>query len=123
VGIFTQDPTFSDCSSSSPHCAAAWGLRIINSNNIQIAGAGLYNWFQAYVQPCVDTQDCQQRVVQLSGNSGIWLYNLYTIGTVEMLNSDIYGTVLAKDNTNMPDHPFTSVVMSYLMSSADSATA
>jgi hypothetical protein len=25
------------------YCAAAWGLRIIESSNVQIAGAGLYN--------------------------------------------------------------------------------
>ena len=72
---------------SKPSCEAIWGLKIVNSINIHIFGAGLYNWFQDYIQPYVNTQDCQQRVVYISGSSQTIFYNLYTIGTVEMLNA------------------------------------
>ncbi|KAG4434978.1 hypothetical protein IFR05_009532 [Cadophora sp. M221] len=118
VGLFNGDPDFSDCNAvTSPHCAVSWGLRIVGSKNIHIAGAGLYNWFQAYIQPCVDAQDCAQRVVQILGSS-VWLYNLYTIGTVEMINTRSGTPVLAKDNTNKKEHPFTSIVNAWLLSSS-----
>lgn len=116
--MFENDPNFSNCAATSPKCSAPWGLRIISSNNIQIAGAGLYNWFYgAYSQVCVDTQDCQQRVVDISSSTSIWLYNLYTIGTIEMINSG-NSTVFAKDNTNTNIHPFTSALTAWLGSSA-----
>lgn len=118
VGLFNGDPTFENCDSSDEHCAAAWGLILMNSENTHILGAGLYNWFQAYTQLCVDTQDCQQNVVQIAGSSGIWIYNLYTIGTVKMLNSRGNDPVIAKDNTNLPSHPFTSIVNAWLLLSA-----
>lgn len=117
VGLFSADPTFETCSdSSNPHCKAAWGLRIITSSNVHIFGAGLYNWFQAYTQQCVDSQDCQQSVVEIAASQSIWLYNLYTIGTVEMMNSHGKAPIKAKENTNLPAHPFTSIVNAWLLS-------
>ncbi|KAH6722001.1 exo-1,3-beta-D-glucanase [Leptodontidium sp. MPI-SDFR-AT-0119] len=118
IGKFPNDPSFSDCPATSPKCSAPWGLRIVDSYNVQILGAGLYNWFYgAYSQACVDTQDCQQKVVSIESSTSIWLYNLYTIGTVEMLNAGT-AKVLAKDNTNTNEHPFTSIVTAWLGSSA-----
>jgi len=32
----------------SGNCPAAWGLRVLNSNNILIYGAGLYSFFSNY---------------------------------------------------------------------------
>lgn len=84
---------------------------------MRVYGAGLYNWFQRYIQPCVDTQDCQQRVVDIQNSGQVWLYNLYTIGTVEMINHDEDTPVLAKDNTSTNQHPFTSVVNAWLLAS------
>lgn len=44
-----NDPNFStSCAGYPGNCAAAWGLRIINSNNILIYGAGLYSFFSNY---------------------------------------------------------------------------
>jgi hypothetical protein len=114
---FAGDPDFKDCDASKPHCAAAWGLSIISSTNVRVYGAGLYNWFQRYVQPCVDTQDCQQRVVNIKNSGQVWIYNLYTIGTVEMINHGDDKPVLAKSNTNTNGHPFTSVVNAWLLAS------
>lgn len=118
VGIFNADPTFSDCKSSDPGCAAAWALRIVDSANIHIAGAGLYNWFQAYTQQCVDTQNCQDKLVSTVESGGVFLYNLYTIGSVEMVSPgnvvNLFDPVLAKDNTNQPSHPFNSMITAWL---------
>ncbi|GAO14610.1 hypothetical protein UVI_02009380 [Ustilaginoidea virens] len=120
---FVGDPDFNDCHSSNPHCAAAWGLSIISSTNVRIYGAGLYNWFQRYTQQCVDTQDCQQRVVKVKNSGQIWMYNIYTIGTVEMINHGDDKPVLAKDNTNTNEHPFTSVVNGWLRASTGQASS
>ncbi|KAK3185512.1 hypothetical protein K4F52_005610 [Lecanicillium sp. MT-2017a] len=118
---FRSDPDFSNCDSSNPHCAAAWGLSIISSTNVRVYGAGLYNWFQKYTQPCVDTQDCQQRVLNVEKSGKVFLYNVYTIGTVEMINHGTDSPVLAKLNTNTNIHPFTSVVNAWLRASSGEA--
>ncbi|ETS81736.1 hypothetical protein PFICI_06738 [Pestalotiopsis fici W106-1] len=115
---FPGDPDFSECTSDNPHCAAAWGIRIIGSTNVQILGAGLYNWFQEYTQPCVDSQDCQQRVANVIGSGNVWIYNLYTIGTVEMINLKDANPILSKDNTNTNEHPFTSIINAWLVASS-----
>lgn len=91
---------------------------ITGSTNVQILGAGLYNWFQEYAQPCVDTQDCQQRVVSIEHSGGVWIYNLYTIGMVEMVNYEDSTPIKATTNTNMNEHPFTSVINAWLVVSA-----
>lgn len=117
VARFGGDPDFSDCASSNPHCAAAWGLYILGSTSIHVYGAGLYNWFQQYTQPCVDSQDCQQRVVNVRNSGQVWLYNIYTIGTVEMINHENDKPILAKPNTNTNIHPFTSVINAWLRAS------
>jgi hypothetical protein len=90
---------------------------IIGSTNVHIFGAGLYNWFQDYQQPCVDTQDCQQRVFYIERSGNVWMYNLYTIGTVEMVTPHGYLPVLAKPNTNTNEHPFTSIINAWLVAS------
>lgn len=44
-----NDPNFSaSCSGYSGNCAEAWGLRIINSQNILAYGVGLYSFFNNY---------------------------------------------------------------------------
>jgi hypothetical protein len=44
-----NDPNFStSCNGVSGNCANAWGLRIINSQNILVYGAGLYSFFNNY---------------------------------------------------------------------------
>ncbi|KAK3324791.1 hypothetical protein B0T19DRAFT_477630 [Cercophora scortea] len=115
VEQFPGDPDFGSCAgSSSTHCAAAWGLMVQASTNVHVMGAGLYNWFQEYVQPCVDTQDCQQRVVNITASASVWVYNLYTIGTVEMINYGSQTPILSKPNTNALEHPFVSSINAWM---------
>ncbi|KAI0803398.1 exo-1,3-beta-D-glucanase [Xylaria sp. FL0064] len=105
---FASDLDFKECSELNPHCAT----------NVQILGAGLSNWFQDYTQPCVDSQDCQQRVVWIEHSGNVWMYNLYTIGTVEMISYQNTTPIAAKDNTNMNQHPFTSIINAWLVASS-----
>lgn len=48
IGMFSEDPTYSDCSSEKS-CVEAYALRVMNSTNIFIYSAGLYSFFQVYV--------------------------------------------------------------------------
>jgi len=44
-----NDPNFAtSCSGQSGNCAESWGLRVINSQNVLIYGAGHYSFFNNY---------------------------------------------------------------------------
>lgn len=71
-----HDPDFvSDCAADSsataqlpgsPPCAMAWGLRVVDSRNISIHGAGLYSFFNNYDTSCSapgNGEHCQARMV------------------------------------------------------------
>ncbi|OOG00127.1 glycoside hydrolase family 55 protein, partial [Aspergillus carbonarius ITEM 5010] len=102
VGLFTNDPSFPDssCDASDDLCNFAWAVSMYENTNLTIAGAGLYSWYDNYVETCVDTQNCQQRLVLDSGeNSGLYIWNLITIGAVEMIsNVEDNNIILAKNN-------------------------
>ena len=116
---FPYDPDFGDCAGAFP-CAAAWALTIKNSTNIQIAGAGLYSWFQDYSLACVDTQNCQERLVATEFNGEIYLFNVYTIGSTTMIHpfidkfgqtsSSTLSEALAAPNTDETGHPYVSAI-------------
>lgn len=96
------DPTFSNCASGSLTCAMAWGLRVLNSNNVFVYGAGLYNFFSNYDQTCLTTESCQDAMADLeNSNSHLYVYNLNTKAATDMVWSSANG-VLAKqaDNVN-----------------------
>jgi glucan 1,3-beta-glucosidase len=123
VGVFAEDPTFSDCDGAFP-CSAAWALQIVSSDNIQITGAGLYSWFQDYDEACVDTQNCQQRLTSTTNNGAIYLFNVYTIGSIGMVHDFIetFGTevsstlslALAADNTVENAHPYLAAIVAWV---------
>ncbi len=95
---FPSDPTFDYCSPSSLTCAVAWGLRILNSESIFLYGAGLYSWFSEYSQNCVDTENCQDRITYIQDSDAIWIYNLSTKASVEMISPEGGVAVLGTDN-------------------------
>ncbi|AEO64870.1 glycoside hydrolase family 55 protein [Thermothielavioides terrestris NRRL 8126] len=92
-----------------PPCAMAWGLRILNSRNVVVFGAGLYSFFNNYATNCSTAragETCQARILWIgpegppSGSAahangigtgggrgsggaplGVELYNLNTIGS------------------------------------------
>lgn len=50
VGAFNGDPTF-PCTDTEP-CDEGWALRVVESSDLHIIGAGLYSWFDTYTQDC-----------------------------------------------------------------------
>ena len=118
VGLFNNDPTFPDetCNATELLCNFAWAVVMEDNTNLTIAGAGLYSWYDNYLETCVDTQNCQQRLVNdAGGNSGLYLWNLVTIGSVEMISNTYSNEViLAKNNTQAIGHPFWSALAGYL---------
>jgi hypothetical protein len=113
-GVFTDDPTFWDCDDSDEKgCASSWALRIIDSSAIYILGAGVYSWFSEYSQDCLDTENCQQRGIQIRASRDIWIYNLCTKAIVEMISPLGSAPTLAANNVN----GFLSSVLAWLQSS------
>ena len=50
VGAMPGDPAYK-CDDGET-CDSSWALRILNSSQIMIHGAGLYSWFDTYTQEC-----------------------------------------------------------------------
>jgi len=100
IGVFSSDPTFADCDPNNVTCAIAWAVRIVDSHNIYMYGAGLYSWFDEYNQTCLLSEHCQDKGTEVVGSSQIWIYNLVTKAIAEMISP--YGTQgpLASDNQN-----------------------
>lgn len=122
-----KDPDFSaSCNGVSGNCANAWGLRVVDSTDIFIYGAGHYSFFNNYstskllpfspfdrvnlvltfvLLACstVDAgENCQSRIVSLEGSvKNVNIYALNTIGSLSMIDRD--GQSLAKwqDNVNV----------------------
>ena len=121
IGQYAADPNFNDgtCNATALMCDFSWAVMAQNSTNLTIAGAGLYSWFGSYIQSCVDTQNCQQRILYDDGsNNGLTLYNLITIGSVEMISApSIDVAILAKNFTQSLGHPYWSALAGYLDSS------
>ncbi|EHL02584.1 putative Glucan 1,3-beta-glucosidase [Glarea lozoyensis 74030] len=88
------DPVFSGSSSSKK----AWGLRIVNSRDVTIHGAGLYSFFENYSQVCLDTQSCQNNMVSIENSGGINLYGLSTKAAVNMVTVNGQSAALDRDN-------------------------
>lgn len=113
LGVFNNDPDFSEtCNGSSLQCDFSWAVMFNRVNNVTIAGAGLYSWFDAYDQSvCVDAQNCQQRLIfDQEENGELWLFNLVTIGAVEMISNADGAVETAKENTQANAHPFWSAL-------------
>jgi glucan 1,3-beta-glucosidase len=73
----------------------AWGIRIVDSSDILVYGAGLYSFFENYDQVCVDQETCQNRVVSVEGTvNNLNLFGLSTKASVSMV-STAGGYVLA----------------------------
>ncbi|KAL8305540.1 hypothetical protein RB600_008430 [Gaeumannomyces tritici] len=104
IGVFRGDPDFL-CTANNP-CDSGWGLRILESSDITILGAGLYSWFSTYSQDCLATSSCQRTMAEIAQNYGdIVIHNLVTIGAVNMMKTDS-GFVTAKDNQAVDFHPY-----------------
>ncbi|KAK4249701.1 glycoside hydrolase [Corynascus novoguineensis] len=100
-----RDPDFNaQCAGIEGNCAAAWGLRIIDSSDVLVYGAGLYSFFSDYSTACstfTAGQTCQQRITSIEGSAfNVNLYNLNTVGTREMLTRNGGRVAWFADNEN-----------------------
>ncbi|KAK3689192.1 pectin lyase fold/virulence factor [Podospora appendiculata] len=112
---FANDPDFSQCSvtadSISEQCRYAWGLRVIDSTDVTIHSAGLYSFFNEYYQDCIDTHNCQMRILEVKGSTGVVIYNLFTVATVNIATG-IDGSQILQSDSNQ--HGFTTEVSVWL---------
>ncbi|KAL7912414.1 pectate lyase superfamily domain-containing protein, partial [Trichoderma velutinum] len=81
-----SDPTFADCADDD--CKTAWSLRLINSKNIFIYSAGFYSFFQNNQLGCASTETCQLRMIDTNFVSGLWLYNIFTKGNIQIISPE-----------------------------------
>ncbi|KAL2198358.1 pectate lyase superfamily protein-domain-containing protein, partial [Corynascus similis CBS 632.67] len=79
---FKGDPSFADCKTDA--CREAWGLRIIDSEDVVIHSAGMYSWFVNYEQECLEPENCQERIMQIRGSSRVAVFNVFTKGVTEV---------------------------------------
>ncbi|ETS73390.1 hypothetical protein PFICI_14995 [Pestalotiopsis fici W106-1] len=98
AAIFPNDPDFSECEVTAEvwddRCNYAWGMQIIDSQDVTIHSAGLYSFFNEYYQDCIPTQNCQDRILEVRGSSGVVIYNLFRVATINIASGI--------DNTNVP---------------------
>ncbi|KAL4936266.1 hypothetical protein BDV06DRAFT_95871 [Aspergillus oleicola] len=78
-----NDPDFSYCTTDA--CRKAWGLRVTNSSDIYVYGAGLYSFFENYGQECLG-DSCQENMVQVDC-SDVHIFGLSTIASANMIAS------------------------------------
>jgi glucan 1,3-beta-glucosidase len=79
----------------------AWGLRILDSSNLLVYGAGLYSFFDNYNTTCSDQgngEACQSRIFSVEGSKSIDIYNLNTVGVTDMISDDGVDVAIFSDN-------------------------
>ncbi|KAI1078144.1 pectate lyase superfamily protein-domain-containing protein [Whalleya microplaca] len=101
-----QDPDFAtSCDGVTGNCANSWGLRIIDSSDFYVYGAGHYSFFNNYNTTCSTVEageNCQSRIVSIEGStSNINIYSLNTIGSLSMLDQDGKSLASWEDNVNV----------------------
>ncbi|KAL6401099.1 putative glucan 1,3-beta-glucosidase [Ilyonectria robusta] len=101
-GAFPDDPAFQDCSSKSKTCGVSWAIRIIDSSAIHVLSAGLYSFFSRYDQACINSgrHDCQDKIFYTEQSFDVWVYNLVTLGSIEMISPLNGDPTLGKPNRN-----------------------
>ncbi|KIW04779.1 uncharacterized protein PV09_03968 [Verruconis gallopava] len=96
--VANVDPPFNTYTSDQDK--KAWGLRVVDSSNILVYGAGLYSFFDNYDQVCVASNNCQNRIVSIEGNvDNLNLFGLSTKASVSMVSS-VGGYVLSGSANN-----------------------
>lgn len=99
---FTANPTYNDPSftaCTAANCARTWGLRVVNSKDVYVYGAGLYSFFDNYDQTCLETETCQENMVSIE-NSAAHVFGLSTKAAKNMLTVNGKSMALDADNRN-----------------------
>ncbi|SZF01576.1 unnamed protein product [Blumeria hordei] len=91
-----HDPVFNGPTNANK----AWGLRVTDSSDVFVYGAGLYSFFENYDQTCVTAGNCQPNMVSLENSSKIYFYGLSTKASSAMVTINGAQTAMDKDNRN-----------------------
>ncbi|KAK3203293.1 hypothetical protein GRF29_112g805658 [Pseudopithomyces chartarum] len=85
------DPDYNTICPSGKRCDAL-GLRVLDSSNVLLYGAGFYSFFVSNNNTCSkDTnsvRDCQNRIISIEGSSTVRAYSLNEVGALEMITID-----------------------------------
>lgn len=92
-----HDPTFGNCGGRAS-CEKAWGLRVIESSDVLIYGAGLYSFFDNYAQDCLAGEACQEHMVDVEGGESVVIWGLSTKASTNMVSSGGVGLVGQAEN-------------------------
>ncbi|KAF2645055.1 pectin lyase-like protein [Massarina eburnea CBS 473.64] len=88
-----NDPDYNSLCPSGQTCDA-FGLRVLNSQNILLYGAGFYSFYRSDDVSCssdkITTRDCQNQIISIEGanTSGVTIYGLNEVGALQMLTID-----------------------------------
>ncbi|KAJ7871396.1 exo-beta-1,3-glucanase [Mycena olivaceomarginata] len=78
----------------------AWALVVRSSKEIVVFGANLYSFYSNYSQDCLATRNCQNQILNVSGDSSVYIYSLATVASTFQVSVDGAGVVDQKDNNN-----------------------
>ncbi|KAJ7837005.1 glycoside hydrolase family 55 protein [Mycena olivaceomarginata] len=78
----------------------AWALVVRSSRDIVVFGANLYSFYSNYSQDCLATRNCQNQILNVSGDSSVYIYSLATVASTFQVSVDGAGVVDQKDNNN-----------------------
>lgn len=98
AGYFPGDPTFANCYTD--QCRHAWALRVINSSDVFVYGAGFYSFFNDNQLGCTGTETCQLGLIETSYSQSVWMYNIFTKGNVQIVSPGGLPPLLFNDTTS-----------------------
>ncbi|KAF9567581.1 exo-beta-1,3-glucanase [Agrocybe pediades] len=93
---FSVNSAFHDPSPS----AAAWALNVQSSTDIIVFGAGLYSFFQDFNQDCLNTNSCQNQILNIDSTSSVTVYSLATVASTFQLSIGSKGIINQSNNPN-----------------------
>ncbi|KAJ3497840.1 hypothetical protein NLG97_g1596 [Lecanicillium saksenae] len=102
-------------------CETAWALRILDSINIVIYGAGFYSFFQNNELGCTEHESCQKAMIQTSFSEYVYMYNIFTKGNQEVVTPAAAGHVKSLLFDDSTRNGYTSEVAAWLPLALDPA--
>jgi hypothetical protein len=82
--------------------ASGWGVRVVNSTDVLVYGAGLYSFFDNNNVTCSNDGNpnkCQSRIFSVE-SSQVSLYNLNTVGVTNQITVDGVDVAVYSDNAD-----------------------
>ncbi|KAF1947648.1 pectin lyase-like protein [Clathrospora elynae] len=101
-----SDPDYASTCPADQTCDA-YGLRILDSKNMLIYGAGLYSFFQNYDVSCSSpdaangNRNCQTQIFSIEGQSSVQVFALSQVGAEQMLTVDRVDKARWSDNLSV----------------------